>query len=157
MAESEPFWGLGVGYHNAYGRSALGALPYAHFNPIARQAPFAQYARVSAVPAPAPYVRQAPLEQYAPVAAVPAASPYVSTVATKAVPSAPSTMQFHSQDEMGNYEYGYDNQNSAKHEVGNTNIGVSGSYTTKDLYGARTVHYVADGLGFRLTPAHLRN
>ena len=80
----------------------------------------------------------------------------MSTASLKAVPSAPSDIQFHAQDELGNYAYGYDNVNSAKKEEGNAQTGVSGSYTVKDGFTSRTVHYVADALGFRATPSHLR-
>lgn len=86
---------------------------------------------------------------------VPAVSPYVSTGEVIALPSAPSTIQFHRQDEFGNYEYGYDNVNSAKHEIRNADVGVRGTYTVKDVYGPRTINYVADALGFRVSPAHL--
>jgi hypothetical protein len=53
------------------------------------------------------------------------------------------------QDEFGNYNYGYNNINSAKVEAGNAYTGVTGSYTVNDLHGQRRVDYVADALGFR--------
>ena len=75
------------------------------------------------------------------------------------VPVAPpshSSSQFHKQDEFGNYEYGYSNINSVKHEAGNTYSGVSGSYSYVDANGlTQTTNYVADDLGFRVQATNL--
>merc|ERR1719312_1685631 len=61
------------------------------------------------------------------------------------------SQQYHSQDEFGNYSYGYANNNSEKQEVGNTRSGqVKGHYTYVDGAGRnRRVDYVADNNGFR--------
>merc|ERR1719336_951154 len=61
------------------------------------------------------------------------------------------SQQYHSQDEFGNYSYGYANNNSEKQEVGNTRSGqVKGHYTYVDGNGRnRRVDYVADNNGFR--------
>ena len=160
MAEPEPYFGrfgyagIGLpvsgygGYANGYGLGPLATRSYFSSAPVVTRAHVAAVAPV--VPAVSPAV--------APIAPVvtPVVAPYASTASLKAVPAAPSTLQFHKQDEVGNYEYGYDNVNSAKKEVGNAHVGVTGSYTVKDLQGVRTVHYVADALGFRATPAHGR-
>jgi len=164
LAEPEPFFGhvgyAGIGlpvsrYANAYGlntRTYISSAPVVARPHVARRtyiasAPVVTRAHVSrvipSVTAPVPAVSPA----------VPAASPYRSTATLKAVPAAPSTLQFHKQDEFGNFEYGYDNVNSAKKEIGNAQVGVTGSYTVKDLQGSRTVNYVADAYGFRATPA----
>jgi len=58
-----------------------------------------------------------------------------------------SSSQYHSQDEEGNYAFGYNNVNGAREEEGNSLTGVRGSYTGA---GGNTVHYVADQWGFRL-------
>jgi len=60
------------------------------------------------------------------------------------------SQQFHSQDDFGNYAYGYTNDNSEKQEVGNTRSGqVKGHYTYVDGHGMnRRVDYVADNNGF---------
>ena len=64
--------------------------------------------------------------------------------------------QFHAQDEFGNLQYGYNNLNSVKHEVGNTYGGVSGTYSYVDAHGLlQKVEYVADGLGFRVADSRL--
>jgi hypothetical protein len=60
------------------------------------------------------------------------------------VPSVTSS-QFHSQDEEGNYAFGYKNINGYRVESGNVLTGVSGSYSD----GFRTYNYVADDYGFR--------
>jgi len=58
--------------------------------------------------------------------------------------------QYHKQDEFGNYAYGYVNQNSEKHEAGNSRLGVKGHYTYVDGNGLnRRVDYVADNQGYR--------
>merc|ERR1711872_40990 len=44
-------------------------------------------------------------------------------------PNGVTAQQYHSQDEFGNYAYGYANQNSQKQEAGNVNLGVRGSYS----------------------------
>jgi len=58
-----------------------------------------------------------------------------------------SSSQYHSQDEEGNYAFGYNNVNGARQEEGNSLTGVMGSYTGA---AGNTVHYVADQWGFRL-------
>ena len=59
-------------------------------------------------------------------------------------------LQYNAGDELGNFNYGYNNLNSAKQEVGNGYIGVSGGYQYVDANGQlQSVNYVADGLGFR--------
>jgi len=64
--------------------------------------------------------------------------------------------QFKSQDEFGNTAYGYGNLHSAKHEVGNPLVGVSGGYSYVDTNGKlQTTSYVADGLGFRVEATNL--
>lgn len=64
--------------------------------------------------------------------------------------------QFHAQDEFGNLNYGYENINSVKQEVGNTYGGVTGGYSYVDANGVlQTVRYIADGLGFRVEDSRL--
>jgi len=61
-----------------------------------------------------------------------------------------SSYQFHAQDESGNAEYGYGNQNSAKHEIASADGVVQGSYSYVDDSGHHHVNYIADHAGFRL-------
>ena len=109
-----------------YGRLAAAHLPYAG-------APLAAHAAI----APAAY-------------AAPAAAPVAVAAAPAPVAPAVESTQYHKQDELGNYEYGYNNINSAKRERGNAYAGVEGSYSYLDSYGQQqSVSYVADALGFR--------
>merc|ERR1711953_1192483 len=87
----------------------------------------------------------------APVVTVKAApAPVVTVNAAPAPVNQATSSQFHAQDEFGNFQYGYSNINSQKHETGNIHTGVSGSYSYTDAHGiGRTINYVADGLGFR--------
>merc|ERR1739844_321637 len=106
--------------------------------------PYAATTRVVATPAPFKTVA-APL-----VAAAPYAAPYASAARVVAAPApalavaaapvaavAPENVasQFHAQDEFGNYQYGYANINSQKHEIGNVNTGVEGTYSHVDANG----------------------
>merc|ERR1711963_476158 len=84
---------------------------------------------------------------------IPAVAPqqYVNAETIKVVEQQPRageevSQQYHSQDEFGNYSYGYANNNSEKQEVGNTRSGqVKGHYTYVDGAGRnRRVDYVAD-------------
>ena len=61
-------------------------------------------------------------------------------------PSIPSS-QYHSQDEEGNYAFGYTNVHGAREEMGHSGSVVTGSYTGA---GGATVRYIADQWGFRL-------
>merc|ERR1712055_115435 len=93
---------------------------------------------------------------YAGVAGAPITTLAGAPGAIAAFPAAPLASQFHSQDEFGNNAYGYGNLHSAKHEVGNPLVGVSGGYTYVDANGElQTVSYVADGLGFRVKGTNL--
>merc|ERR1712045_2699 len=97
--------------------------------------------------APVVTVKAAPT----PVVTVNAApTPVVTVNAAPAPVNQATSTQFHAQDEFGNFQYGYSNINSQKHETGNIHTGVSGSYSYTDAHGiGRTINYVADGLGFR--------
>jgi len=107
---------------------------------------------------PAPVAAPVAVAAAAPVAV--AAAPHaVAAAAPRAVAAAPvavashgdyqsvSSSQYHSQDEEGNYAFGYNNVNGARQEEGNSLTGVMGSYTGA---AGNTVHYVADQWGFRL-------
>merc|ERR1712107_443646 len=72
------------------------------------------------------------------------------------LPVVHQSSQFHAQDEFGNLQYGYNNINSVKHEVGNTYGGVSGGYSYVDAAGQiQTVQYVADNEGFKVADSRL--
>ena len=149
LAAAEPFYGVGLPYaHHAY--TAYGTPAAYHHAPVLRTS-YAPAAPI-AVHAARPPVYTAPA-----VAAVPAVKAYaaqpalpVTSVSTyNEVSATPHATQHHAQDEFGNYEYGYDNPNSAKREQGNADGVVRGSYLIKDMGVARQVNYVADAYGFR--------
>ena len=113
---------------------------------VAKAAPVAP---VVANVAHAPLLKAVPAVPHQPVAVVKEAVP---------VPKVESS-QYHAQDEAGNYEYGYNNINSAKHERGNAYAGtVEGTYSYIDGHGLpQKVDYVADNLGFRATGTNFVN
>jgi len=120
-----------------------GAHPYAYTAGLTSGyiSPVVRTVHTAPVAAVAPVARVTPVAAAAPVAAVAAVAPEAD------VPSVTSS-QFHSQDEAGNFAFGYNNVNGAREESGNVDTGVTtGSYT--DAYG-RQVNYVADNYGFRL-------
>merc|ERR1712029_579505 len=65
------------------------------------------------------------------------------------------TSQFHSQDENGNYNYGWSNPLSSKQETRNAGV-VTGEYSYVDANGIlQTVKYIADDNGFRVQATNL--
>merc|ERR1712126_303809 len=105
--------------------------------------PIAAPAAVAPAPATVAYASAAPVVAPVVPAPVVAAAPTVSS-------------QFQSQDEFGNTAHGYASFNSAKHEQGNTYLGVTGSYSYVDANGVlQTTNYIADGLGFRVQATNL--
>lgn len=91
-----------------------------------------------------PYVAAAPLAY----SAIPAAIPAVAPLATKS--------QYHAQDELGQYSYGYSDGLSAKQEIKTADGVTQGGYSYVDSNGiVQSVKYVADGLGFRVAATNL--
>jgi hypothetical protein len=91
-------------------------------------------------PAPAPVVLSAPVEV-----------PHVySTAPVAHVAVAPVKSQYHSQDEHGQYTYGYTDGSSAKSETRYADGETKGSYSYVDDHGAvQAVHYSAGAEGFK--------
>jgi len=122
--------------------------------------PYAGYGGYAGLPVAAP-AAYAGLPVAAPAAVAPAtvatyaaAAPVIAPAFAAAAPTV--STQFHSQDEFGNTAHGYTSFNSAKHEQGNTYLGVSGSYSYVDANGKlQTTNYIADGLGFRVQATNL--
>merc|ERR1712193_485563 len=167
-AEADALYG-GYGY-GGIGPAALG-YPYAYAQgnalsyaaPLRAAAPIPVARSYAAVAKPAvrvlpaqrfvarPAVRAAvavqPVGQVvakaAPVAAIPTAR--ASAPLVKAAASA-ATSQFHAQDELGNFSYGYDNPNSASSVSGNSQV-VSGTFVNK-AQGTAT-NFVSDAFGYR--------
>ncbi|KAK3871762.1 hypothetical protein Pcinc_023107 [Petrolisthes cinctipes] len=75
-----------------------------------------------------------------------------------APPPAPTVYktQYHSQDQLGQYAYGYVGAASTAHEVRTLDGAVRGSYTYLDADGKlQTATYVADEKGFRVEATNL--
>merc|ERR1719483_549298 len=127
---------------------AATAFDYVHgaasYAPVAHAAAaYAPAVHAAAAYAPAVHASTAPvITKVANLIAAPVAE--VHSEFHSSVPSVTSS-QFHSQDEEGNYAFGYNNINSARQESGNVETGVSGSYSD----GFMTYNYVADDFGFR--------
>lgn len=120
--------------------------PYVSAGYAGAYAPSAYY---TGAYAPATYAAGA----YAP--ATYAAGAYAPAASYAAVPAATSS-QHHSQDELGQYDYGYTDVNSAKNEVKTADGVVRGSYSYVDAHGvAQKVSYVSDALGFRVAGTNL--
>jgi hypothetical protein len=111
---------------------------------------------------PTPYVVPAPY--YGPITpyAAPQVAPYASQYAhVEHVPSPITASQYHAQTEFGEYNYGYNNQNSAKSELKtfDPRIGevTRGSYSYVDANNVvQRVDYIADDLyGFRVAATNL--
>jgi len=107
-------------------------------------APAAGYLTHSNYAAPPAAVAAPVVVAAAPVAAAVAAP---VAIASHGDYQSVSSSQYHSQDEEGNYAFGYSNVNGARQEEGNSLTGVMGSYTGA---AGNTVRYVADEWGFRL-------
>jgi len=95
---------------------------------------------------------------------VPVAEPAKVPVATLVpAPSAPVVVaaaadgsQYHSQDDAGQYSYGYSDPNSVKQEVKTADGVIRGAYSYVDSNGiVQTVNYIADALGFRVGATNL--
>ena len=103
-----------------------------------------------------------------PAAAVPVAQPTVvapatapvATAAAVVVPEAlsvPVSSQHHAQSELGEYNYGYSNVNSAKVETKTADGVTRGSYSYVDANGVlQTTNYVSDPIfGFRVAATNI--
>merc|ERR1712018_164025 len=113
------------------------------------------------VPAPVVFAQ----EPIAPVAAesaqqvhyvaAPVAAPVVAA-APVVHAAAPEGSQYHSQDDIGQYSYGYSDPNSVKQEIKTADGVTRGAYSYVDANGiVQTVNYIADALGFRVGATNL--
>ncbi|CAL4069067.1 unnamed protein product, partial [Meganyctiphanes norvegica] len=81
---------------------------------------------------------------------------YNNYAAPYAAPYAPIQTQYHSQDELGQYSFGYQGGPSNRAETRDAYGNVRGSYNYIDSNGqTQTQHYVADALGFRVSGTNL--
>ncbi|XP_066937330.1 uncharacterized protein [Macrobrachium rosenbergii] len=78
------------------------------------------------------------------------------TAGYNTIPYAPVQTQYHAQDELGQYSFGYAGGPSARNEHRDAFGVVRGSYNYIDSEGkVQTQHYVADALGFRVSGTNL--
>merc|ERR1712008_158276 len=137
---------------------------------VAETIPYAAVlsAFVPGVPAPyvqtpvvqTPYVQahvaHTPVAYYAPYhgyqAGLPGATYQVAPVAAPA----PTHSQFHGQDELGGYNYGYQTAESSKQEIRTPDGIVQGTYSYVDANGIlQTVNYISDAEGFKVAATNL--
>ncbi|XP_063851896.1 cuticle protein 16.8-like [Scylla paramamosain] len=82
--------------------------------------------------------------------------PVKYNAATVVAPVAPVHTQYHAQDELGQYSFGYAGGPSSRAETRDAYGRVTGSYNYVDSEGkVQTQHYVADALGFRVSGTNL--
>jgi len=124
------------------------------------------YYGAAAAPATITYAQApvaVPVVHIAPVAAAPityvqaqVATLPVAIAAPVAVAAPSEGSQYHSQDDIGQYAYGYSDSNSAKQEVKTADGVIRGHYSYVDSDGiVQTVNYIADALGFRVGATNL--
>lgn len=92
-------------------------------------------------------------------------APHLPVLAYNAIPHyshvqlvapVPVSSQWHAQDALGQYSYGYSDGSSAKSEVKTLDGITSGSYSYIDPENKlQTVNYVSDALGFRVAATNL--
>merc|ERR1712241_14989 len=131
------------------------------FAPLQFYAPQQGYQQVPVAPVAVQAPVQQPLAYYAPThayhqAAVPVAAPQATVVPVAPAAPAPSHSQFHAQDEIGGYNYGYATPSSSKQEFRTADGIVQGSYSYVDANGiTQTVNYVSDAEGFKVAATNL--
>merc|ERR1712106_1176871 len=125
------------------------------------------YYGAAAAPATISYAQApvaVPVANTVPVAPAPATVTYVQApvaapvaVASPVVVASPTEgSQYHSQDDIRQYSYGYSDSNSVKQEVKTADGVIRGSYSYVDADGiVQTVSYIADALGFRVGATNL--
>ncbi|XP_069994724.1 cuticle protein 6 [Penaeus vannamei] len=158
-----------LAYNGVYGghHGLLGAYPYAGYSGVV---PYAYAGGLPAAasltiktpviktlaPTPISYnVAPAPVSyNVAPVAVSYNLAP--SPVSYNVAPVAPVQSQYHAQDEIGQYSFGYAGGASSRAESRDAFGVVRGSYNYVDSEGkVQTQHYVADALGFRASGTNL--
>nr|XP_027238850.1 cuticle protein 6-like [Penaeus vannamei] len=143
-----------LAYNGVYGghHGLLGAYPYVGYSGLH------PYSYAGVLPAAAPLSLKTPVVKTvapAPVTYNVAAAPLAYNVAPFA-PVAPIQSQYHAQDEIGQYSFGYAGGPSSRAESRDAFGVVRGSYNYVDSEGkVQTQHYVADALGFRVSGTNL--
>merc|ERR1712066_139199 len=90
-----------------------------------------------------------PVQQVQPVVSA-------APVAVQPVPADLTNSQFHAQDDIGQYNYGYSSPTSTKQELKTADGVTRGSYSYLDANGVyQTVNYISDALGFQVAATNL--
>merc|ERR1712037_26289 len=90
-----------------------------------------------------------------------AAAPAVVEAAAPAVVAAPTSIdgansQYHAQDDLGQYNYGFAHPTQTKQEVKTADGVTRGGYSYIDANGiVQTVNYISDAMGFRVAATNL--
>merc|ERR1711997_115826 len=72
------------------------------------------------------------------------------------VPADLTNSQFHAQDNIGQYNYGYSSPTSTKQELKTADGVTRGSYSYLDANGVyQTVNYISDAMGFKVQATNL--
>ncbi|XP_047496663.1 cuticle protein 19.8-like [Penaeus chinensis] len=142
-----------LAYNGVYGghHGLLGAYPYAGYSGLH------PYSYAGVLPAANHLHLKTPVNTVAPapVSYNVAPAPVSYNVAPFA-PVAPVLSQYHAQDELGQYSFGYAGGPSSRAESRDAFGVVRGSYNYVDSEGkVQTQHYVADALGFRVSGTNL--
>merc|ERR1719342_559468 len=137
---ASPLFYNGLNYHHGYTSTS----PVAYSSAVA----VAAVAPTAVAPAYNSYVAS-----YSPVAYSGVAAPAYNNYAA---PYTPIQSQYHSQDELGQYSFGYSSCPSNRAETRDAYGNVRGAYTYIDSNGeTQTQHYVADAFGFRVSGSNL--
>merc|ERR1712198_798806 len=153
-------------------------LPVHHVD--AEPAPAAAPVAVAEAPVAAPATQQQVVQAYHPYASsytyaepvVAKAATVVAQAAPVAVAAAPveaapavavsssvddaANSQYHAQDDIGQFNYGYSNPLSTKQELKTADGVTRGSYSYVDANGiVQTVNYLSDALGFKVAATNL--
>merc|ERR1712203_42101 len=110
--------------------------------------------------APQPVLAPAPLPLAfppQPVALPLAPQAFATPIPAPVAPIVPPSSQFHAQDELGQFSFGYQNINSARSETKDAFGVTRGSYQYVDANNVvQTVHYTADDInGFRVAATNV--
>nr|XP_027235754.1 uncharacterized protein LOC113827059 [Penaeus vannamei] len=152
-----------LAYNGVYGghHGLLGAYPYAGYSGVV------PYSYAGGLPAAASLTIKTPIIKTlapTPISYNVAPAPVSYNVAPVLYPTrsscvapvAPVQSQYHAQDEIGQYSFGYAGGASSRAESRDAFGVVRGSYNYVDSEGkVQTQHYVADALGFRASGTNL--
>merc|ERR1719428_1607910 len=138
-------------YYGAASNSAPAPIAVQQVQPVVSAAPVPiQQVQPVVSAAPVPVQQVQPAVSAAPVA-VQQVQPVVSPV-----PADLTNSQFHAQDDIGQYNYGFSSPTSTKQELKTADGVTRGSYSYLDANGVyQTVNYISDAMGFKVAATNL--